>query len=463
MRRRLSTPKASPLLLKRTSSDKPKKESPLAKPEKVSWFKSLDRRSKSKSKEKLDVSVNGQSESSTMKRTKNSVRTTSAPPPIPPKNLRFFGDTDLDSNPPTITKANTTLKTRPLVPSTLNRTQKYSQSAYHLDRLNTNPQQNDYRRTLSSATQTVGVGGSRLKSSSMHNLENGGVGGDEVDFRKRRHYSRSRDLDDISESGSETEDQNKRPNGGVSGSRTLSRERLDRSHRYDDHTYRRSSDRHSTPLAMTTSTPNGIAAGGNERDMRQTQNHLMAPPKPARSAERRVASSLSRERDHFPAESSGTEGESSLQSQRSVVYLHATTVGAIPQPYHLRRRSISRDDLRSNKGKPQPLQPMTRTVSRSVSMLAPWKPKLISEGYEINYSQEQNKRMATMPRKPHMGSSSTLTRPSKKSETPTARTLRRHDHLKDDQSSFRHSSTTSASKSALSSNLRSGDGRRKIK
>lgn len=76
-----------------------------------------------------------------------------------------------------------------------------------------------------------------------------------------------------------------------------------------------------------------------------------------------------------------------------MVYLHATTVGAIPQPYHLRRRSISRDDLRSNKTQPKnpPLQPMTRTVSRSVSMLAPWKPKLISEGYEINYSQEQNK------------------------------------------------------------------------
>lgn len=59
MRRRLSTPKASPLLLKRTSSDnkKERKESPLAKPEKTSWFKSLDRRSKSKSKEKVMKSL----------------------------------------------------------------------------------------------------------------------------------------------------------------------------------------------------------------------------------------------------------------------------------------------------------------------------------------------------------------------------------------------------------------------
>lgn len=110
-----------------------------------------------------------------------------------------------------------------------------------------------------------------------------------------------------------------------------------------------------------------------------------------------------RERDRFLADSSGTEGESSLHSQRSVVYLHATTVGAIPQPYHLRRRSISRDDVRSKKtskaAKPNQqittttsahnLQPMMRTVSRSVSMLAPWTPKHINEGYEINYSQEQ--------------------------------------------------------------------------
>lgn len=186
---------------------------------------------------------------------------------------------------------------RPSVASTLNRSQKYSQSAYHLDRLNANPTQSDYRRNLSAATQTTdGVGGSRHKSSSMHNLENGGeVGGDEVDFRKRRHYSRSRDLDDISESGSETEDQHKRPNGGVGGARTLSRERLDRSHRYDDHTYRRSNDRHDTPLAMSTSTPNDFDAGGNEKEVRRTHHHhLMGPPKPARSAERRGTSAYSR-------------------------------------------------------------------------------------------------------------------------------------------------------------------------
>lgn len=88
-------------------------------------------------------------------------------------------------------------------------------------------------------------------------------------------------------------------------------------------------------------------------------------------------------------ESSGTEGDS---SQQSVVYLHATTVGHIPQPYvaSSRRSSKSREELNSIKTKSSaqsPVQPMTRTVSRSVSMLAPWTPKHISDGYEINYSQ----------------------------------------------------------------------------
>lgn len=75
------------------------------------------------------------------------------------------------------------------------------------------------------------------------------------------------------------------------------------------------------------------------------------------------------------------------------MYLHATTVGAIPQPYVLNaRRANSREELSSIKSSTkQQLQPMTRTVSRSVSMLAPWKPKHMHEGYEINYSQNSNK------------------------------------------------------------------------
>lgn len=63
MRRRLSTPKASPLLLKRGSADKPPKKqketasSTPVKAEKTSWFKSLDRRAKSNPKEQVGATV----------------------------------------------------------------------------------------------------------------------------------------------------------------------------------------------------------------------------------------------------------------------------------------------------------------------------------------------------------------------------------------------------------------------
>lgn len=90
-------------------------------------------------------------------------------------------------------------------------------------------------------------------------------------------------------------------------------------------------------------------------------------------------------------DSSGTEGESSQQSQRSIVYLHATTVGDIPQPFaQSARRAVSREELSSIRSNAT-LQPMTKTVSRSVSMLAPWKPKHLHSGYEINYAQGNDK------------------------------------------------------------------------
>lgn len=82
-------------------------------------------------------------------------------------------------------------------------------------------------------------------------------------------------------------------------------------------------------------------------------------------------------------------------SQRSVVYLHATTVGEIPQPYVVttRKKAASRDDL-SSAPRSKSLTPQTRTVSRSVSVLAPWKPKHLRDGYEINYSQQNNDKVS---------------------------------------------------------------------
>lgn len=61
----------------------------------------------------------------------------------------------------------------------------------------------------------------------------------------------------------------------------------------------------------------------------------------------------------------------------------------IPSPSRASKStSKSRDDLSyQTDGK---IEPMTKTVSRSVSMLAPWRPKHKSEGYEIDYSRRVN-------------------------------------------------------------------------
>lgn len=49
--------------------------------------------------------------------------------------------------------------------------------------------------------------------------------------------------------------------------------------------------------------------------------------------------------------------------------------------------SRSRDDLSFSTDRTDgKIEPMTKTVSRSISMLAPWRPKHVSEGYEIDYS-----------------------------------------------------------------------------
>lgn len=95
-------------------------------------------------------------------------------------------------------------------------------------------------------------------------------------------------------------------------------------------------------------------------------------------------------------ESSGTEGDS---SQQSVVYLHATTIGNIPQPYVASsRRSVGTrtDDSASQstlaKAK-KPLQPMVRTTSNSVSLTAPWSPRHGNGEYVINYNQWTPNRM----------------------------------------------------------------------
>lgn len=158
-------------------------------------------------------------------------------------------------------------------------------------------------------------------------------------------------------------------------------------------------------------------ASNLRRDATNSRSHsssgLAVPPrKPPRLAESALSSGESTTGD------SSQQSQNSQRSQRSVVYLHAATgnytcfmqllccdiegmcvnycyrvtVGEIPGPNE-RRRAASREELN------RPLQTQTRTVSRSVSVLAPWKPRHYREPFEINYEQQQQKPVATMRRR----------------------------------------------------------------
>ncbi|XP_076748820.1 bloated isoform X2 [Xylocopa sonorina] len=127
------------------------------------------------------------------------------------------------------------------------------------------------------------------------------------------------------------------------------------------------------------------------RDVTNSSRHnlgILSPPrKPPRLAESALSSGESTTGD------SSQQSQNSQRSQRSVVYLHAATVGEIPGPNE-RRRAASREELN------RPLQSHTKTVSRSVSVLAPWKPRHYREPFEINYDQQlHTKPLSTMRRR----------------------------------------------------------------
>ncbi|KAL5286984.1 hypothetical protein ACFFRR_008128 [Megaselia abdita] len=109
---------------------------------------------------------------------------------------------------------------------------------------------------------------------------------------------------------------------------------------------------------------------------RRRQYWEQGPPKPPRlrsNSRRRYMTS--------------SEDDQSLNSQQSVVYLHAKTVGDIPQPY---KYSSPRSDI-SKSIKTDGTVPMQRTVIKSFNVNAPWTPKKISDGYEIDYSADQDR------------------------------------------------------------------------
>lgn len=91
---------------------------------------------------------------------------------------------------------------------------------------------------------------------------------------------------------------------------------------------------------------------------------------------------------------STTEGDSSQKSHKSTVYLHATTVGEIPESRQLHqsvfgtksRRAASREELSSRNDAFGGGGAQKRTLSRSVSVLAPWTPRH-GEGRTVDYDE----------------------------------------------------------------------------
>ncbi|XP_063218054.1 uncharacterized protein LOC134528393 [Bacillus rossius redtenbacheri] len=118
---------------------------------------------------------------------------------------------------------------------------------------------------------------------------------------------------------------------------------------------------------------------------------------------------------------STTEGDSSQQSQKSVVYLHAATVGDIPTSSTVARRqhrAQSREELSSHR-----LQPHSRTVSRSISVLAPWRPRH-PDDVEVHYESETPRGSGKPPKVP-APRTATMTK-KKVSKAASVESLSRH-------------------------------------
>ncbi|XP_077283806.1 bloated isoform X2 [Arctopsyche grandis] len=410
-RRRMATPSPSPSPPRRPV-EKPtvqRKDTP-RKPLVSStngWFKSLDRLSKNKSKtskvEKDSVLTTTEEESNfTPKRyTPNSSK-------APTKSLRFFGDTDQESN-GSSSKNQTTLRKRSSNASakiesqnrTLTRNGKSLSSSVHaLDR-------------------TERYDGHR--SSSLTNLQNGLDSRQNLlanSYNKEKYNGNRRDLHNISEihSNSETESQfEEREKYYKENGRDYKNEsdamKGDRKPPMSPLRDKRRSRSHSAPkisksMPKTYHGSRGDLVDDNrtylpelhtsKNDLRGIKPELMGSKSELRSRRRRVPAAGATS----PADSS-TEGDSSHQSQRSTVYLHAATVGDIPSKGRI-SRGKSRDDVSSVNSS---LNPHVKTVSRSFSVLAPWKPRHYREGQDINYSQS--------------GHQSTMKRSEKSSRTST--------------------------------------------
>ncbi|XP_023934305.1 calponin homology domain-containing protein DDB_G0272472 [Bicyclus anynana] len=321
-RRRLATPSPTP---------SPPRREPAVQSS-GNWFKSIDRLGKKREKnskvEKESV-ITTEDESSRRVWSKPS-----KPLNSPAKNLRFFGDTDHESD-TNVKRSVTKTKSHPTkTHGTLRKT--ISNSSAGLDEVD--------HSELSS------------KSHSLSNLHK-----DKSESPNTKEYYK-RNLKNISEvqSNSESESQfgkrmaSKPPispyerSRSHSSSKTLKASKGDvRRHRGDDR--------------------------GSSSELRSSKPELSRDLKP----HRRTPVAHSGE--------SSTEGDSSHQSQRSVVYLHATTVGDIPDPGRARNRS--RDDVSSLMSS----NVQVRSTTKSFSLFAPWTPRHHSEQYDVHYAQKPRK------------------------------------------------------------------------
>ncbi|KAL0861772.1 hypothetical protein ABMA27_009247 [Loxostege sticticalis] len=320
-RRRLATPSPTPSPPRRQAA--PTTSS--------SWFKSLDRlTAKKKGKTtKVEKEIETPPEEEPRK-----AWAKSKPLNSPAKNLRFFGDTDLESD--TNVKHHTITKTRsnPKSHSTLRKT--ISNSSTGIDEVD--------HSELSS------------KSYSLSNLR------EEKSESPRTKQYYKRNLRNISEiSNSETESQ------------------LDR----------RVGKPPISPYDRSRSHSSSKTLKGSKTDLRRRTEERGSSSELRGSSGRLEMSRDSKNRRRTPANNSGessTEGDSSHQSQRSVVYLHATTVGDIPDPGRL-IRNRSRDDVSSvNSSNIQ-----VRSTTKSFSIFAPWTPKHYNEQHDVHYAQKPRK------------------------------------------------------------------------
>ncbi|CAG9766416.1 unnamed protein product [Ceutorhynchus assimilis] len=174
----------------------------------------------------------------------------------------------------------------------------------------------------------------------------------------------------------------------------------------------------------------------SETDFKGSRTSLKPPISPGNRYQRDLNHRDDRRRRKRPDLSSvesSTEGDSSQQSQRSIVYLHAATVGDIPGPGYLKSntRAASREDLTSTNS--SYIQPQVKTLSRSFSVLAPWRPRHQKEAMDIDYTQynkqPRNGKYEQKSSKSGSNVNSTLKRKTQRSQPTLNRKSRSKENL----------------------------------